>query len=223
MWNTFECETIEDYLHIYNTTDVLILADVFENFRNICQETYQLEPLHYYSLPGFSWDAALKYSGEKVDLIKDLDMYLMIKKAMRGGICTISHRKAEANQPTSANFDPLKPESYLMYLDANGLYAWAMTQPLPLNGFQWHDPNSFDLSMLGSDKGKGYILEIDCEIPEIYHDKLNVYPPAPEKMKVTKDLYSPLQKKMGCKEGNVEKLIPNLLPKSKYVVHHRLL
>ena len=82
-------------------------------------------------------------------------MYLMVKKAMRGGICTISHRKAEANQPTLANFDPSKPESYLMYLDANGLYAWAMTQPLPLNGFQWCDPNHFELSMLDSQKGKG--------------------------------------------------------------------
>ena len=68
-----------------------------------------------------------------------------------------------------------------MYLDANNLYGWAMTQPLPLNSFQWHDPDTFDLSMLGSEKGKGYILEIDCEIPDIHHDKLNEYPPAPEK------------------------------------------
>ena len=110
-----------------------------------------------------------------------------------------------------------------MYLDANGLYAWAMTQSLPLNGFQWCDPNTFDQSMLGGDKGKGYILEVDCEIADMHHDKLNDYPPASEKMKVTKEMHSPLQKKMCCKAGSVEKLIPNLLPKSNYVVHHRLL
>lgn len=222
VWEAFGCATLRDFHDVYLLSDILLLADVFEKFRNIAHETYKLEPLHYYSLPGFAWDAALKHTGVQIELIKDIDMFLMVKKAMRGGICVITHRKAEANHPGVPNYDPEKPESYLMYLDANSLYAWAMTQPLPINGFKWVDADSFDLSSLGKD-GKGHILEIDCHIPDSLHDQLNDYPPAPQKMNVSEAMHSPLQKEMGCKAGNIEKLIPNFYSKTKYVVHHHAL
>ena len=75
VWGKFECKTFADYFHIYNISDVLILADAFENFRTLVPTTYHLEPIQHYSLPGFSWDAALKFAGEKIELIKDIDMY----------------------------------------------------------------------------------------------------------------------------------------------------
>ena len=222
VWKVFGCKTMRDYHNIYLLTDVMILTDVFETFRCMARETYKLEPLHYYTLPGFSWDAALKYTGVQIELVKDLDMHIMIKKGMRGGISSINHRYAKANHPAVPDYDPNSPHVYLMYLDANGLYAWAMEQMLPLNGFKWVDIDKFDLSMLGN--GKGYILEIDCEFPEIHHDRLNDYPLAPEKICVTSDMISPLQQSMMSKRhGHTEKLIPNLNKKSKYVIHHKSL
>ena len=221
VWNVFDCQTMRDYHDVYLLSDVLILADVFENFRKMAHETYGLEPLHYYSLPGFSWDAALKYTGVQAELIKDIDMHMMIKKGMRGCISVISHRYAKANHSDAPDFDPKKPPVYLMYLDANGLYAWAMTQPLPHKGFKWLEPKLFDLNMLG--KGKGYILEIDCEFPDELHDKFNDYPLAPEQMIITREMLSPLQQSMVKASGKVQKLVPNLRSKTKYVIHHRTL
>ena len=82
VWEKFECKTFADYIRIYNISDVLILADVFENFRNLAHTSYHLEPLQYYSMPGLSWDAALKFTGENIELIKDMDMYMINAKIM---------------------------------------------------------------------------------------------------------------------------------------------
>ena len=124
VWRTFNCKTMRDYHDIYLRTDVLLLADVFEKFRTMCQQSYGLDPVHYYSLPGLSWDAALKYSDVKLDLIVDIDMYQMVERGLRGGVSMISHRYVEASADCS-----------LIYLDANSLYAWAMSQSLPVSDF----------------------------------------------------------------------------------------
>ena len=86
LWKTFKCKTIGDYHGFYLRTDVLILADVFENFRKTCMEYYNLDPVHYFSSPGFSWDAMLKMTGASLELITDIDIYLMVEKGLRGGI-----------------------------------------------------------------------------------------------------------------------------------------
>ena len=125
VWETFNCQTMRDYHDLYLRTDVLLLADVFEKFRSVCQQSYGLDPVHYYSLPGLSWDAALKYSDVKLDLIVDIDMYQMVERGLRGGVSMISHRYAESSESRS-----------LLYLDANWLYAHAMRQPLPVNDFE---------------------------------------------------------------------------------------
>ena len=97
VWKEFNIESMMDYHNLYNLSDVLLLADVFKNFRNICMNHYGLDPAWYYSAPGLAWDAALKITKVLLELLSDPDMLLMIDSGIRGGIATISHRHAKAN------------------------------------------------------------------------------------------------------------------------------
>ena len=101
VWRSFGCTTMRDYHDLYLRTVVLLLADVFEKFRTMSLQSYGLDPVHYYSLPGLSWDAALKISKVKLELIVDIDMYQMVERGMRGGVLMISHRYAEASESRS--------------------------------------------------------------------------------------------------------------------------
>jgi len=118
-------------------TDVLLLADVFERFRKTAIETYKLDPAHYYTAPGMSWDSMLKFTQVELQLLDDPDMYLMVESGIRGGVSMITKKHAEANNPYVDTYDPSKPSNYLMYLDANNLYGWAMSQKMPEKEFDW--------------------------------------------------------------------------------------
>ena len=120
-----------------STADVLLLADVFETFRKACLGLYGLDPPHYYTSPGLSWDALLKKIGVELELLTDYDQHLFIEKGMRGGISMVSKRHARANNPAVEGYDPEKPNSHILYLDANNLYGWAMSQALPTGDFCW--------------------------------------------------------------------------------------
>ena len=137
VWDAFEYKTLGDYHDLYVKTDVALLADGFENFRNICQEQYGLDPAHYYTSPGLSWDALLKKTGVELELFTDIDMYQFVERGMRGGISMVSKRYAKANNPYVPDYDPSRPNKYIMYLDANNLYGWAMSKPLPKSDFKW--------------------------------------------------------------------------------------
>ena len=95
VWETFRCQNLGDYHNLYVALDGKLLAEVFENFRKVCQEKYGLDPARYYSAPGLSWDAFLKKTGVKLDLLTDLDMHLFIERGMRGGISMVSKRYAK--------------------------------------------------------------------------------------------------------------------------------
>ncbi|CAH3030133.1 unnamed protein product, partial [Porites evermanni] len=137
VWNTFQCKTIRDYHNLYLKSDVLLLADVFENFRKTCLKHYNLDPAHYYTSPGLAWDACLKETGQELELLHDYDMLMMFEKGIRGGISHITKRYAEANNKYMKDYDPDKPSNYIQYLDANNLYGWAMSLSLPTHGFSW--------------------------------------------------------------------------------------
>ena len=113
-----------------------MLPDVFENFRNKCIEIYELDPAHFLSAPGLAWQACLKKTGVKLELLTNNDMLMMVEKEIRGGICHAIHRYAKANSKYMKNYDKNIELSYLMYLDANNLYVWALFQKLPVNGFK---------------------------------------------------------------------------------------
>ena len=209
VWNTFNMKTFKEYHELYNETDVLLLADVFENFRDLCLKIYGLDPVYYFTAPGLAWDACLKITDIDLELLSETNMLLMFEKGIRGGISIISNRYGKANNKyMRKGFNKNKPSKYLMYLDENNLYGCAMSMKLPTHGFKW---------LTGGEMEKIYenrhnlnkipcILEVDLEYPNNLHDLHNDYPLCPEKVK--------------CKNG-VEKLIPNLRNKKKYVLHYK--
>ena len=120
VWEAFGMKTLEKYHNLYNKLDVLLLTDVFENFRDICIKNYKLDPAHYYTAPGLSWEAALKITDVKLELLSDVDMLLMFEKGIRGGVSMVSNRYGKANNRYMDNsFDDTKPSTYITYLDAN--------------------------------------------------------------------------------------------------------
>ena len=144
---------------------------------------------------------------------------------MRGGISYIAHRHAEANNKYMKDYDPERDSSYIVYLDANNLYGWAMSQSLPCGDFKWLDPDKVNLEHYTNDSKKGIILEVDLEYPEELHDLHNDYPLAPEKILVSDQMLSPycksLKERHGIPSGKVKKLVPNLMDKERYVLHYR--
>ena len=199
VWKTFDCKTMKNYHDLYLKTDVLLLADVMTEFRKTCKKTYGLDALHYYTSPGLAWDAMLKYTEVELDLISDPNMYLMIEKGIRGGVSSIMKRYSKSNHKHLDDYDPSLPSQHIMYLDANNLYGWAMSKPQPHKNFRWMKEKE-----LKDWRSKPCILEVDLEYPKELHDLHNEYPLAPERLIV----------------GKVEKLIPNLNDKTKYVLHY---
>ena len=138
VWDVFKMKTFKDYHELYNETDVLLLADVFENFRNNNLRIYNLDPAHYFTAPGLSLDACLKITGVELELLTDPDMLLMWERCIRGGISMISNRYGEANNKyMKGGFNKNEPSKYIMYLDANNLYGTSMCNKLPTHGFKW--------------------------------------------------------------------------------------
>ena len=123
IWNVFKTNTMSDYHDLYLKTDLLLLADVFEKFINRCLDYYGLDPCHYFSSPGFSWDTMLKMTKIQLDLI---DMHLFIEKEMRGGISYITKRHSKTNNTHMECYDSSKESIYITYLDANNLYGREM-------------------------------------------------------------------------------------------------
>ena len=125
-----------DYHDLYVQSDTLLLADVFENFRNMCIKVYELDPAHFLSAPRLASQACLKKTEVKLELLTDIDMLLMVKKGIRRGICHAIYRYAKTNNKYMKNYNKYKEESFSQYLDAKNLYGWAMSQKLPVSGFK---------------------------------------------------------------------------------------
>ena len=220
VWNEFGLKNMGDYHDLYLKTDVILLTNVFESFRKVCLDNYGLDPAHFYTAPGLAWKACLKKTGLNLKLLKDPNMLLMFEHGIRGGITQSVHKWANVNNPyMGCEWDPLRPTNYLQYLDANNLYGWAMSQPLPTGEFKWVDIENLkggagelkkiiDMMVRNSNnRGVGYVLEVDAKYPRELHDHHNDLPFMCEKIRVNR----------------VEKLIPNLHDKKKYVIYVKAL
>ena len=212
MYETFNCNTLGEYSDLYLKTDVCILADIFETFRDECLDPalYGLDPVHFYTAPGLAWNAMLKVTGTEIKLISDLDKLNFFKAGIRGGLSQCSLRKAVARNQYTHPTEDIQQPSYLMYLDVNNLYGWAMCEKLPVGEYEWlteDSVNNFDVTLTDKDDDYGYVLEVDIEYPynlELHEDH-NDLPFLPEKKKVSK--------------GGMEKLVTSLENKDKYIVH----
>ncbi|GFV99646.1 uncharacterized protein TNCV_5080081 [Trichonephila clavipes] len=171
-------------------------------------QTYKLDPCWYFTTPALSWDAMLLHTKVAIELFTDYDMLLFIEKGVRGGISQCCNRYAIANNRYMSNFNPDDEIKYLMYLDANNLYGYAMSKYLPLKDFVWSDNDltEQDILNLSDESDVGYILEVDLEYPSDLHDKHSDFPLAPEN-----------KPPPNCKEP---RLLTTLEPKTKYVLHY---
>ena len=213
VWEVFKIN-LGGYHDLYVESDTLLLADVFENFRDKCMEIYELDPAHFLSAPILVWKACLKKTGVELELLSDNDILMMFEKGIRGGICKAICRYAKANYKYMKNYNNKNSIlSYLVYLDGNNLYGWAMLQMLPVDNFKWvkkDDLTKFDEKFIkNSDQNshKGYLLEVDVEYPKNLHKVYNDLPFLSERMKINK-----------C-----SKLRYTLYDKESYVVHIRAL
>ena len=207
VWSTFNVSNLMEYAELYMKVDVLLLAEVFEKFREQSMDAYGLDPAHYYTSPGLAWDAMLKYTNAELELLTDIEKVLFIESGIGGGISQCSNRFATANNKYMADYNPEEESKYLLYLDANNLYGWAMTQYLPYKEFTWVSPDKEVLDV-PDDSNFGYILEVDLEYPQDLHDKHNDLPFCPVHEKSRED-------------SSTQKLLTTLYNKEKYVIHYR--
>ena len=206
VFKIFKLENLGDYHDLYVQSDTLLLADVFNNFRDTCLKEYELDPAHFLSLPGLAWQACFKKTNIELELLTDYDMLLMVEEGIRGGICHSIHRYAKANNKYMKNYDKNEESFYIQYLDANNLYGWAMSKKLPVNEFKWLDSNKINEEFIknyNENDKKGYILEVDVKYLKKLRKLHSDLPFLPERMEINK-----------CK-----KLVCNLYNKKKYVVH----
>ena len=208
VWKEFGIRDLGDYHDLYLRTDVVLLANVFEALRDTCLKHYTLDPVHFYTSPGLAWRACLKHTGVKLELLTDPDMLLMFEWGIRGGITQVVRKYALANNKYMGDrFNPNEDTIYLMYLDTNNLYGWAMSQPLPTRGSKWVNVNPNEISELATRTDKGYLLEVDVSYPKELHNPHNDLPFMCERMEI----------------NGVEKLVPNLWDKKNCVIHTQAL
>ena len=165
VWKEFKINNMGEYHDLYLFTDTILLANVFESFRNVCMDNYGLDPANYYTSPGLAWEACLKKTGIRLELLQDVDMLLMFERGIRGGITQAVHRYASANNPYMGDeYDKNKETNYLQYLDANNLYGWAMSQSLPTGEFKWIKCHKWDptklVKMLSAEEKRSFIVRL---------------------------------------------------------------
>ena len=207
---------------------MLLLVDSFEKFISTCLKYYGLDPCHYFSAPGLSWDAMLKMTGVTLEKINDPDKYMFFEQGMRGGVSYINKRYSKANNEYCQDYDKEKPENPIIYLDMNNLYGNAMNEYLPYVDFKWVeniDKIKQKLIIIKSNSSTGYTLEVDLEYPQELNDIHNDYPLAPEKINIPKQWLSKscleIANAHNITTGKVKKLVPNLMNQKNYVIHYR--
>lgn len=213
IWEKFNIKTLGEYADLYLRVDVCLLAIVFENFRETSLNLYKLDPANYYTAPGLSFDALLKYTKTKLELLTDIDMLLFVERGIRGGISQCSKRYMKANNKYMKTYDESKKSTFIQYEDCNNLYGFAMMQYLPVGGFQWVENHQFtdeEISNMSDDAPIGHFFEVDLEYPENLHDLHNDYPFCAENANVPN-------------KDNVKKLLLTFNDKKNYVIHYKML
>ena len=186
VWKDFKTKNLEKFYNLFIQSDTLLLADVFESFRNKWIEIYELDSAHFLSGPGLAWEACLKKAEVELELFTDTDMQSMVEKGIRGRICHAIHRYTIENQKYMKNCNKDMESFYPMYWDESNLYGWAMSQKwlMVLNGIKSNFKfNEKFIKTFDEDSDIGYILKVDVEYPKNLHNIDNDLPFLRAKMK----------------------------------------
>lgn len=252
VYNTFECRNFGDYHDLYLKTDVLLLTDIFENFRKASMRDFRLDPAWFYSSPNFFNEAMLLMTGIELEQLT-ADQYLFIERGIKGGMTMISGRYSKANAPSKSDLEaytnaygdvPVERKrfkdlgiktdvdlesafKYIMYMDCNSLYPTVMVDYLPYGGFEWAETDLNEILNTTDDADTGYFLDVDLEYPVDLHDAHKDYPLAPTPMLVDDawltDYQKTMKQKYNINSDKVSKLLNTLHDKTNYVIHYTTL
>lgn len=242
VYESFHCTSFRDYLELYLLTDVCLLADVWRQYRIFMLDNYKLDPARFESLPALAFASALKTSNAELDLISDPDIALFFQRSIRGGISYAVHPHAIANNTCTREIAgdpdtiPRADDNWILYFDANTLYGGCMQEFLPYQDFQFMEEGLCTLDTMHSildtvrdrlDSPIGYMIEVDMEYSPDLHELFNDLPPAPDTCNVDvsflhKQQYDAIEA-MGSltlnSMGKFKKLVPSLLPKTRYICY----
>jgi hypothetical protein len=220
IFKKYNCRNIGDYHDLYLKTDVLLLADAFENYREMCLNKYGLDSAWFISAPSLVQQAMLKETKQEIGLFNDqqINMYLMVEKGIRGGVSAIRYRHQEATE-----------DHIIKNLDMNNLYGYIMrTYALPVGDYQWEDPKQFsDISKIDPNGDRGYLFEVDVHFPEHLHDFFSQFPILPVNEVVKDEHLSPFTMNMKTnfkqKSDTCRKLLLSLTDRLNYIADYRAL
>ena len=205
----------KELTELYLKSDVILLADVFEKIIKISVEEYGINPLYCVSLPGYTWQCGMKYTDINLQTLQDKDMILLLENNIRGGISSVMgdrYVKSDDNKK-------------ILYIDANNLYGWAMSESLPYDEIKLdNNINLEDILNTPDDSDIGYFVEVDLKYPDNIKQKTKNFPFAPENKKINPDNFNDYMKEI--KPDNyiqTKKLICDWSDKKNYLVQYRML
>ena len=230
MWNTLNCQTLQDYHDAYLKTDCALLACVCEFHRELSFSTYKLDCMHFYTLPNMAKEASLRICKAEVELLTEREHLDMIEGAVRGGVCSVYEmRKFTANNKYLPDYDSSQPSTFGFCVDANNLYGGVMqNEKLPQSDFTLNsDITLVEILNCPDDNPVGYFVEVDLHYPASLHDYHQDFPLAPSKNIVEDDWLSDYQVNLreshNLPPSKVPKLLQTFFDKDHYVLHYKLL
>ena len=211
----FNIKNGKELTEIYLKSDVLLLECVFEKFMKVSVNEFGINPLYCVSLPGYTWQCGLKYTGINLQTLQDKDMILLLENNIRGGISSVMgdrYIKSDKNKK-------------ILYIDANNFYGHSMSQYLPYDKIKFDNNIKLeDILNTRDDSDTGYFVEVDLKYPDNIKQKTKNFPFAPMNKKINPDNFIDYMKEI--KPDNyiqTKKLICDWSDKKNYLIHYRML
>ena len=211
----FNIKNGEELTELYLKGDVLLLACVFEKFIKVSVNEFDINPLYCVSLPGYTWQCGLKYTGINLQTLQDKDMILLLENNIRGGISSVMgdrYIKSDDNKK-------------ILYIDAINLYGHSMSQPIPFDELKFDNFVKLeDILKTPDDSGIGYFIEVDLIYPNNIKEKTKNFPFAPVNKNINPDKFSDYMKEIKTDTfRQTKKVICDWSDKKNYLVHYRML
>ena len=211
----FNIKNGQKLTEIYLKSDVLLLTCVFEKIIKVSYNEFDINPLYCVSLPGYTWQCGLKYTGINLQTLQDKDMILLLENNIRGGISYVvgdRYIKSDVNKK-------------ILYIDANNLYGHSMSEPLPYDEINFdNNVNLEDILNTPDDSDIGYFAEVNIKYPDNIKEKTKNFPFANVNKKINPNKFSDYMKEIKPDTYNqTKKLICDWSDKKNYVVHYRML